>query len=409
MSRGGDAGDQALGSADAGLELSIVMPCLDEAETVGACVREARAFLAASGVRGEVLVGDNGSSDGSQEIARREGARVVDVPVRGYGAALHAAVLAARGRYVVMGDSDRSYDFSDLTPFLERLRQGFDLVMGNRFLGGIERGAMPWKNRHVGNPALSGIGRLLFGCPARDLHCGIRGFSAEAFRRMDLRTTGMEFASEMVVKATLLGMRVTEVPARLRRDGRSGPPHLRPWQDGWRHLRFMLLYSPNWLFFYPGLALAAAGLLVGAWLLPGPRRIGGVELDVHTLLYAALAVLVGVQAIGFAIFSKTFAAAEGLLPESRRQRAFHRRVTLEVGIGAGVLLAAAGLAGSVHAVLRWRAGSFGPLDPARTLREVIPSVLATVLGIQVLLSSFFLSVLRLKRRPLDDGPGEAPR
>jgi hypothetical protein len=385
------------------------MPCLDEAETIGACVREAMGFLAASGVRGEVVVGDNGSTDGSREIALREGARVVDVPLRGYGAALHFAVREARGRWVVMGDSDLSYDFSRLAPFLERLREGFDLVMGNRFRGGIEPGAMPWKNRWLGNPILSGVGRLLFRCPARDLHCGIRGFSAEAFRRMDLRTTGMEFASEMVVKATLLGLRVAEVPARLRKAGRSRPPHLRPWRDGWRHLRFMLLYSPDWLFLYPGLALALAGLAAGAWLLPGPRRIGGIELDVHTLLYAALAVLVGVQAVGFAVFSKTFATAEGLLPESRRQRAFHRLVSLEAGLALGLALAAAGLAGSIHAVLGWRAESFGPLDPSRGLREVIPSVLALVLGIQVILSSFFLSVLRLRRRPLSGGSGAAPR
>ena len=376
------------------------MPCLDEAETLGDCIREARGFLDRHGVRGEIVVGDNGSSDGSREIALREGARLVNVPIRGYGAAVYHATLAARGRYVIMADSDRSYDFGDLLPFLERLRLGDDLVMGNRFRGGIEAGAMPWKNRHLGNPVLSGVGRLLFGCPARDFHCGIRGYSADAFRRMDIRTTGMEFASEMVIKATLLGMRIFEVPTRLRRDGRSRSPHLRPWRDGWRHLRFMLLYSPNWLFLYPGAALALAGLLLTAWLIPGPRRLGGVELDVHTLLYGALAVLIGVQAVGFAVFSKTFAAAEGLLPESRRQRTFHRWATLEAGLAAGTLLTLAGLAGSILAVLRWQAGSFGPLDPSRTLREVIPSVLAMVLGIQVLLSSFFLSVLRLKLRPL---------
>ncbi|HSB20645.1 MAG TPA: glycosyltransferase family 2 protein [Anaeromyxobacteraceae bacterium] len=388
------------------------MPCLDEAETLGDCIREARGFLDRHGVGGEIVVGDNGSSDGSREIALREGARLVDVPIRGYGAAVYHATLAARGRYVIMADSDRSYDFGDLLPFLERLRLGDDLVMGNRFRGGIEAGAMPWKNRHLGNPALSGVGRLLFGCPARDFHCGIRGYSAEAFRRMDIRTTGMELASEMVIKATLLGMRISEVPTRLRRDGRSRAPHLRPWRDGWRHLRFMLLYSPNWLFLYPGAALALAGLLLTAWLIPGPRRLGGVELDVHTLLYGALAVLIGVQAVGFAVFSKTFAAAEGLLPESRRQRTFHRWVTLEAGLAVGTLLALAGLAGSILAVLRWRAGSFGPLDPSRTLREVIPSVLAMVLGIQVLLSSFFLSVLRLKLQPLAqvrDAPVAHPR
>lgn len=388
------------------LELSIVMPCLNEAETVGACVREAVAFLRQSGVPGEVVVADNGSTDGSQEIARREGARVVDVPLRGYGAALYYGTLAAGGRYVVMGDSDQSYDFSRLMPFVERLRAGADLVMGNRFAGGIEPGAMPWKNRHIGNPVLSGIGRFLFGCPARDFHCGIRGYSVEAFRRMDLRTTGMEFASEMVIKATLLGMRIDEVPTKLRKDGRSRPPHLRPWRDGWRHLRFMLLYSPNWLFLYPGTALALGGLAVVLWLLPGPRPIGHIHLDVHTMLYGMLAVLLGVQAIGFAVFSKTFAAAEGLLPESARQRWFHRWATLEAGIVVGAVLVLGGLLGSLAAVWSWREAGFGPLSPSETLRRVVPSVLAFTLGVEVLLASFFLSVLRLRVRPLA-GPPDA--
>ncbi len=389
-------------------EVSIVLPCLDEAETLEACIREAQSFLARNGVDGEVIVGDNGSTDGSRAIAVAAGARLVDVPLRGYGAALYHATLAARGRYVIMGDSDLSYDFSELMPFLEKLRAGFDLVIGNRFRGGIQPGAMPWKNRYIGNPILSGVGRLLFRCPARDFHCGIRGYSADAFRRMDLRTTGMEFASEMVIKATLTKLRIAEVATTLRRDGRSRPPHLRPWRDGWRHLRFMLLYSPNWLFLYPGSVLAMVGLIVGAWLLPGPRAVGSLELDVHTLLYAALAVLIGVQAIGFAVFSKTFAAAEGLLPESARQRTFHRWATLESGSVVGLALALMGLGGSVLAVARWRSQSFGPLDPAVTLREVIPSVLALVLGIQVLLSSFFLSVLRLKVRHLD-APAPPPR
>lgn len=393
------------------VELSIVMPCLNEAETLAGCVRAARSFLEQHGVRGEVVVADNGSSDGSQDIARREGARVVDVPLRGYGAALYYGTLAAKGRYVIMGDSDQSYDFSALEPFLERLRSGADLVMGNRFAGGIEPGAMPWKNRLLGNPVLSGIGRLLFTCPARDFHCGIRGYSVEAFRRMDLRTTGMEFASEMVIKATLLGMRIEEVPTTLRRDGRSRPPHLRPWRDGWRHLRFMLLYSPNWLFLYPGAVLAAVGFIAIVWLLPGPRLVRGVELDVHTMLYAALAVLIGLQAIGFAVFSKTFAASEGLLPESDRQRKFHRWATLEAGLLVGGLLSLAGFVGSVAALRSWGAKGFGPLSPSQTLREVIPAVLALVVGVQVLLSSFFLSILRLRRRELSSmgEPPEDPR
>ncbi len=380
------------------LELSIVMPCLNEAETLGGCVRAARSFLETHGVRGEVVVADNGSSDGSQAIARQEGARVVEVEPRGYGAALYHGTLAAKGRFVIMGDSDQSYDFSALLPFLEQLRAGADLVMGDRFSGGIEPGAMPWMNRHVGNPILSGIGRLLFGCPARDFHCGIRGYSMEAFRRMDLRTTGMEFASEMVIKATLVGMRIEEVPTTLRRDGRSRRPHLRPWRDGWRHLRFMVLYSPDWVFLYPGVTLATVGLVAIAWLLPGPRLAFGVEFDVHTMLYAALAVLIGLQSVGFAVFSKTFAVAEGLLPGSRRHRWFHRWATLETGLAVGGVLALAGLGGLLSAAWSWSAHGFGPLSPSRTLREVIPSLVALVVGLQVVLSSLFLSVLRLRTR-----------
>ncbi len=387
-----------------GLELTIVMPCLDEAETLATCIRKARRYLESSGVAGEVVIGDNGSTDGSQEIAIREGARVVHVPVRGYGAALHAASLAARGRYVIMGDSDGSYDFLELQPFVVRLRQGFDLVMGNRFLGGIGPGAMPWKNRYLGNPVLTSIGRLFFRCPARDFHCGLRGFSKDAFHRMDLRTTGMEFASEMVIKATLLDMKVAEVPTTLSRDGRSRPPHLRPWRDGWRHLRFMLLYSPDWLFLYPGLLLLVAGLLVGAWLLPRPRQLLGAELDVHTLLYAALAVIVGFQAVAFASFTKVFASAEGLLPDRGRHRRLLDHVTLEAGLVVGVILVILGLGGSLVAVLRWGREDFGPLDVRTTLRGVIPAVLALTIGLQVALSSFFLSVLQLRVRRGGSGP-----
>ena len=240
-------------------EISIVMPCLNEAETLERCISKAQAWLRRAQVDGEVIVGDNGSSDGSQDIARRSGARVVEVVERGYGSALWNATRAARGRYLVMGDSDDSYDFSNLDAFLQALREGNDLVMGNRFRGGIVPGAMPWKNRHIGNPILTGIGRLLFRCPAHDFHCGLRGFSKEAFLRMDLRTSGMEYASEMVIKATVLGMRITEVPTRLAKDGRSRPPHLRPWRDGWRHLRFMLLFSPRWLFLHPSLAAIVIG------------------------------------------------------------------------------------------------------------------------------------------------------
>ena len=376
-------------------ELSIVMPCLNEAETLEACIRKARDFLERHGVRGEIVVGDNGSTDGSQDIARRCGARVVDVKVRGYGAALYHATLAARGRFVIMGDSDDSYDFSDLMPLLKELRAGRDLVMGNRFRGGIKPGAMPWKNRYLGNPVLSGLGRLLFRCPVRDFHCGLRGYSVEAFKRMDLQTTGMEFASEMVIKATLLGMDIVEAPTTLSPDGRSRPPHLRPWSDGWRHLRFMLLYSPRWLFLYPGLLLMLLGLGVGAWLLPQPRQVGGAVLDVHTLLYAAAAVLLGFQTCLFAVLARAFAAARKLLPERPLLTWILCHSTLEAGLIAGLLLILGGLAGSAAAVWWWEARSFGPLDPSVTLRIAIPSVLALLVGSEVVLCSFLLGVLRL--------------
>lgn len=390
-------------------ELSIILPCLNEAATLESCIRKAQSFLDRAGIRGEIIVGDNGSTDGSPEIARRNGARVVVVPLRGYGAALYFATCAARGRYAIMGDSDDSYDLADLAPFVAKLREGYDLVMGNRFQGGIKPGAMPWKNRYVGNPILSGIGRLLFRCPAKDLHCGLRGFSLDAFRRMDLRTTGMEYASEMVIKAQLLHMRIAEVPTTLAPDGRDRAPHLRPWGDGWRHLRFMLLYSPRWLFVYPGAILILLGLLVGGWLLPGPRFIGHVRFDIHTLLYAAIAVILGFQSVLFGFFAKAFAMNEGLLPPDPALDRLFRIITLEVGLVVGFALLIAGIVGSVAATLHWGQTSFGMLDPSRTFRTVLPSALALTLGVQVIFGSFFLSVLglRIRRLPPPAEPGAA--
>jgi len=394
-------GRTASGNADAdAIELTIVMPCLNEALTLETCIRKAESFLDGSGVRGEIVIGDNGSTDGSTEIARRNGARVIDVTMRGYGAALRAAILAARGRFVIMGDSDDSYDFLNLMPFLSKLREGYDLVMGNRFAGGIAPGGMPWKNRMIGNPLLSGLGRVFFQTHARDLHCGLRGFSREAFRQMDLRTTGMEFASEMVIKATLLGLRVTEVPTTLSRDGRDRPPHLRPWRDGWRHLRFMLLYSPRWLFLYPGILAMLAGLAVSVCLLNGPVRIGHATLDVHTLFFAGIAVLLGYQAILFATFSKIFAANAGLSPQNRFLDRLYKYFTLEVGLVTGVILFLVGLAGSIYSFILWDRQSFGVMDPRQLLRVVIPSGVCLALGFQTILSSFFLSVLGLG---LNDG------
>lgn len=379
------------------LELSIVMPCLNEAETLAICIDKARGFLAMAGIAGEVVIADNGSTDGSWEIAIEHGARPIPVAEKGYGSALRGGISAARGRYVIMGDADDSYDFSNLMPFIERLRGGDDLVMGNRFQGGIRPGAMPALHRYLGNPVLTWIGRLFFGSPSGDFHCGLRGFNREAILGLGLRTTGMEFASEMVVRSTLQGLRISEVPTTLSKDGRSRPPHLRSWRDGWRHLRFLLMYSPRWLFFYPGFVLMMAGVLVGIWLLPQPRMLHGVVFDFHTLFYAGLSIIIGFQAVLFSIFTSVFAINEGLMPENRRlNRAFHY-ITLETGLIIGLGLLLAGLCGTILTVGDWGLSSFGPLDPGRTMRRLVPSGTALVLGCQTMLSSFFLSILALRR------------
>lgn len=380
------------------IELSLVMPCLNEAETLAACIEKAQRGLRENDISGEIIVADNGSQDGSPEIAAKLGARVVSVSEPGYGSALGAGIRAARGKYVIMADADDSYDWSDLRPFMEKLREGNSLVMGNRFAGGIRPGAMPPLHRYLGNPVLTGLGRLLFRSPVHDFHCGMRGFRKADIVALDLRTTGMEFASEMVVKATLYGLRIAEVPATLSPDGRSRPPHLRAWRDGWRHLRFLLLYSPRWLFLYPGALLIGLGLALGLWLLPGPRSFLGVTLDVHTLLYAGMAIVIGFQGIVFAVFTKIFAVSEGLLPEDPRLSRLFRYLTLEIGLLAGGLLLLAGVWGSLHAVGVWRGHAYGPLDPSRMLRLIIPAVTALMLGCETVLSSFFLSILGLRRR-----------
>lgn len=379
------------------LELSVVMPCLNEAETVGTCVKKAQQTLYKHNIAGEVIVADNGSTDGSQTIAAQMGARVICVSTKGYGSALISGIAAARGQYVIMGDADDSYDFTALMPFLTKLREGYHLVMGNRFKGGIKPGAMPFLHRYLGNPVLSGIGRLFFGAPCGDFHCGMRGFSKAAVERISLQTTGMEFASEMVVKANLNKLRITEVPTTLSPDGRSRPPHLRSWRDGWRHLRFLLIYSPNWLFLYPGLFLILLGLLTGLWLFPRPRTIGSVTFDVHTLLYSAVAIWTGFQSIMFAAFAKIVAVKEGLLPPDVKLAQVFAYFSLEWGIGVGGTLTIIGLFASGYAVLIWGNNSFGPMNPISTLRIVIPAALALCLGCQIVLSSFLLSVLAIGR------------
>jgi glycosyltransferase involved in cell wall biosynthesis len=380
------------------MELSVVMPCLNEAETLESCICKAQTALRQSNIAGEIIVADNGSSDGSSEIAERMGARVVHVKERGYGNALMVGIAAAQGKYIVMGDADDSYDFGQIGRFLEPLRKGADLVMGNRFRGGIEKAAMPPLHRYLGNPVLSALGRLFFRSPFGDFHCGLRAFSKSAYNRMGLHTTGMEFASEMVVKATLLKLSLVEVPTTLAPDGRTREPHLRTWRDGWRHLRFLLLYSPRWLFLYPGLALMTVGALLGLWLFASPRNIGHVVFDVHTLLYAAVFVLLGFQATAFAVFTKIFAISEGLLPPDPTLDRLFRYITLEVGLAIGTVLTIMGLGASVYAVGAWAGRNFGLLDYSFTMRIVIPAALCMTLGVQTILSSFFLSVLGLRRR-----------
>ena len=382
------------------VELSVVIPCLDEEATVGDVVATAVATLTRLAVRGEVIVADNGSRDRSREVAQRAGARVVDVPERGYGAALLAGITAARGAYVLMADADDSYDLAALEPFVLALREGNDLVMGNRFRGGIDAGAMPALHRYVGNPVLSFVARLFFGGRTGDFHCGMRAFRRDRILALDLRTTGMEFASEMVVKAHLAHLRIVEVPTRLRRDRRPRRPHLRTWRDGWRHLRFLLLYSPRWLFLYPGLLLMTAGALVGARLLIGTFAVGAVSLDVHTLVYAAAAVIVGFQAVAFGVFTKVFAISEGLLPEDPRLGRVFRIVTLETGLVAAFALLVVGLGCALWALRVWSAAGFGSLvdESPTTLRLAIVSATALALGAETMLASFFLSVLGLRRR-----------
>ena len=383
---------------DFAFEVSIVMPCLNEAETLADCIDLISTTVREHDIAAEIIVADNGSADGSQAIAGSHGARVIDVPRKGYGSALMGGIEAARGRYVIMGDADMSYDFGDVPRFLAELRGGADLVIGNRFRGGIKSDAMPALHRYFGNPILTGIGKMLFKSECGDFHCGLRGFSKTAYHKMDLQTTGMEFASEMVVKASLFGLKVTEVPTTLRPDGRSRAPHLRSWRDGWRHLRFLLLYSPRWLFLIPGALLILVGAIAGVWLLAGPRSVGEITFDVHTLIYAAMAILVGFQAIAFATFTKVFAISEGLLPEDARLNRLFRFINLEVGLVVGAVLMAVGLGATFYAVGVWGGRHFGPLDPTQMLRVVIPAALSLTLGFEIILSSFFLSVLGMRRR-----------
>lgn len=384
--------------AGAVVELSVVIPCLNEAATIGGCVDAAVASMRRLGIDGEVVVADNGSSDGSQDRARAAGARVVDVAQRGYGSALATGIASARGTYVIMGDADGTYDFSSLDGFVARLREGNDLVLGNRFAGGIADGAMPFLHRYLGNPALTFIAKRMFDTPAGDIYCGLRGFRRSTIQELGLRSAGMEFAIEMVVKSSLRGLRIAEVPTTLSPDPDDREAHLRTWRDGWRSLRFLLLYSPSWLFLFPGIAAMLGGTAVTTLLALRARTVGGVTFDVHTLLYAAITVVIGYQAVIFFAGARLFAIAEGLLPTSRTWDRLFAVVTLETGIVVGVLLLALGLTGSIYEVVHWSSRSFGPLAYASTLRLVIPSAVLLALGWQTILASFFLSMLGLRRQ-----------
>ena len=384
------------------LELTVLMPCLNEARTVAGCVAAARRYLAEAGVAGEVLVADNGSTDGSQELARGAGARVIDVPQRGYGAALQAGIAAARGRYVIMGDADASYDFSALHGFLERLRAGAGLVMGNRFRGGIAPGAMPLLHRYLGNPVLSFVGRLFFRVRIGDFHCGLRGFSREAMQRLGLVSPGMEFASEMVAKAALAGLPLEEVPTTLRPDGRDRPPHLRTWRDGWRHLRFLLLFCPRWLFLYPGVGLMLLGL--GGFLLGAVGAQSSHAPGIHSLLYMAAATVLGAQMIQLALLTKWVGIMSGVVPPQRWLTSLAPYLKLENGLLAGLLLVVVGLGWSARLTWDWGAGGFGALDPTETMRVAIPAVTLMILGVQMAAGALCAGALNFSWASAPRGP-----
>lgn len=384
------------------VEVSFVLPCLNEAMTIEGCVKAAMECIRRNGLRGEVVVGDNGSTDGSQEIATRAGARVVAVSKKGYGNALMGGIEAARGRYIIMGDSDMSYDFGEGMKFVERLRQGYDLVMGNRFDrrggGGVQPGAMPFKNRYLGNPALSWVGRVLFNVPARDFHCGLRAFTREAFGRMNVRTPGMEFASEIVIKATLQDMRIGEVPIKLWPDGRGRPPHLRPWRDGWRHLRFMMCLSPRWTLFVPGVLLLAFGLLVGALVAIKPVLVGGVAFDVHTLVAASLATIIGYQWCVAAVLMRVYGLHREIGPPSAGLNRLSGAFNLERGLIAGLAMCAAGLVPMLWVLWHWYQSGLGELDVRVTLRPMIIGATVIAVGVQTVLAALVFGMLQVRRQ-----------
>jgi glycosyltransferase involved in cell wall biosynthesis len=374
-------------------ELSILMPCLNEELTIGTCINKAQRFLQDNDIQGEIIIADNGSTDQSSQIAKSLGAKVVSIEQKGYGSALLGGIVAAQGQYIIMGDADDSYNFLELMPFVEKLREGYDLVMGNRFLGGIEPGAMPPLHKYLGNPILSGIGRLFFRTPARDFHCGLRGFSRESVMKLNLQTTGMEFASEMVINASLFNLQICEVPTTLSPDGRDRPPHLRSWRDGWRHLRFMLIFSPRWFFLYPGFAFMIIGLFLSAWTFFSPITIKEISFDIHSLAYFNALFVIGFNMVIFAVQSRYYGYRSGLLPEKPRLGDLYKLFTLERGLLLGGVLILTGIVMAVWAFVIWASVQFGNIEPQSTMRIVIPSVSIIIMGTQVIFSSFFLSFL----------------
>lgn len=375
-------------------ELSIVMPCLNEAQTIGQCIQKARTFLYYNNIEGEIIIADNGSTDDSVKIAKKLGAIVVNVEEKGYGAALMGGIEVAKGKYIIIGDSDNSYDFLNLMPFLEKLREGYHLVVGNRFKAGIQKGAMPFLHRYLGNPVLSGIGKLFFKSKVNDFHCGLRGFHREAYKWMDLHTKGMEFASEMVVKSIIYDLKMTEVPTTLSPLSNKRKSHLRPFNDGWRHLKFLLLYSPRWIFFYPGIFLMIAGFLVSTWIFFNPQ----LSWDIHTMLYASGAIMIGFQTVIFAVFTKTFAVHERLLPTTPQIEKILKNLTLEKGLITGGIMVLLGLGGFIYSLIIWNDRIFFEAGITITMRLVIASVTLLVLGFQLIFSSFFFHMLKLNTK-----------
>lgn len=375
-------------------ELTILMPCLNEAATLAVCISKAKSSISRLGIDAEILIADNGSNDGSQAIAAAHGARVIAVSERGYGAALRGGIHAARGRYIIMGDADDSYAFDSLEAFYRQLQAGYDLVMGNRFKGGVAPGAMPFLHRYLGNPVLSFIGRLFFRIPIGDFHCGLRGFSRERMLSLGLQTDGMEFASEMVIKSSLAGFRICEVPTTLKPDGRNRPPHLRSWRDGWRHLRFMLLLSPRWLFVYPGILLLTIGLLGAAWVLPGLQVVTGIGFDIHSLLYFSACGVLGVQLVLLGVLARCTGAAFGFLPGTRVTRWLMERFRLEFGLVVSIFLLSCALYLVWKTFYGWEEAGFAALNPSKTMRDAIPAMASGIVAIEVMAASFWLTFLQ---------------